>query len=366
MSGQTSAEDAKFFTCECGGKVSVNARQCPHCGDPDAVNKAYMRGDIVKPESQTKQKQPPKPSFIKRAIKGIIRWLVVFPAVLMFALALLVHSFNPSGAAESGGVIIIILTSILSLALYYLFWRMGKKPDSAEGNKRRDKKFATVAAAFFVPVLVGMYLTATHELTPEQVARMEAKEQKRQEEKAARDAERERIAAAEEEKRKEERAKRKEAERERMRIASAKEKEEAAREAEEEKKARMRAAFRGLGYAKISNNRGGVFRIKTYTFPPQATPQDIRAHGSRETVTQPGFTQVFYYPQGTPSIPHYELSAVQDDGIDAVHSIIRYRLSKGAKWHYVFMHSANGNKRLFDCVKHPGGDPNGVLCPGQL
>ncbi len=131
-------------------------------------------------------------------------------------------------------------------------------------------------------------------------------------------------------------------------------------------KTQAQAVFEELGYARIANNRGGVLRIKTFTFSAQATPQDIRAHGSRETVTQPGFTQVFYYPQGTPSIPHYELSAVQGDGIDAVHNVIRYHLSNGAKWHYVFMHGIGGSKRLFDCVKYPEGDPAGVLCPGQL
>lgn len=350
----TSAEDAKFFTCGCGGKVSVDARQCPHCGDPDAVNKAYMRGDIVKPENKTKAKTPP--SFLKGAFKGVVRWLVVFPSMLAFAIIMLFLSFIPSLAAEGEGVVVIMIWGlILSLALYYLFWQMGKKPDNEQGNKRRDKRFATVAAVFSVLVLIGMYLNATRELTPEEVAQVEAKQEERKKEEAE-----------EEAKRKAEREERKEAERERMRAEAAKAEEEKRKEAEQDKKAKVAAGFEQLGYARIRNNLGGVFRIYTFTFSPQATPQDIRAHGGKQSVSQPGFTQVFYYPRGTSSIPHYELSAVQEDGIDAVHNAIRRKLDKGAKWHYVFMHGAGGSRNLYDCVKYPEGDPAGVLCPGQL
>jgi hypothetical protein len=30
----TSAAAAMIITCECGGKVATDAKQCPHCGKP--------------------------------------------------------------------------------------------------------------------------------------------------------------------------------------------------------------------------------------------------------------------------------------------------------------------------------------------
>ena len=345
------AEESKFFTCECGGKVSVNALQCPHCGDPEAVNKAYMRGDIVKPKPKTeaKPKTETKPAIAAKqktpsVFKGVIRWFVVFPGVLFFALVLL--SVVSDEARTSGAGVVVVLSVIL-FALYWMFWEMGKKPYSSEkDNKQRNIVFAITAAIFFA--IIGSSLSPARELTPEQIAQKEERAEKRKEERA----ERERVAAAEA----------KEEERKKAAQKKEQERKEAARKKEEERKARVKAMFQDLGYARITGGRR-IFRIKTFTFMPEASPQDIMAHGRKETARQSGVIQLFYYPKGTSSIPHYELSAAQDRGIDAVHRIIRY---SGAKWHYVFMQSANGNKTLFDCVKYPEGDPAGVLCPGQL
>ena len=40
-------EDGKFFFCECGHKVSVDAKACPSCGDAKAKEKALKRLPIT-------------------------------------------------------------------------------------------------------------------------------------------------------------------------------------------------------------------------------------------------------------------------------------------------------------------------------
>lgn len=40
---QIFTEDRKFFFCECGGKVSIDAKTCPHCGDAKTKEKAKKR-----------------------------------------------------------------------------------------------------------------------------------------------------------------------------------------------------------------------------------------------------------------------------------------------------------------------------------
>ena len=120
--------------------------------------------------------------------------------------------------------------------------------------------------------------------------------------------------------------------------------------------------FTGHGYMQMSNDAGGRIRIMAFEFPPDASPQKISAHGNRQPVTQPGFTQVFYYPQGTPSIPGRDLALAKDGGVDEAHAVIRAYAQRGGKWRYVFQHYIGGGTELIDCAKTPQAE----LCPGKL
>ena len=120
--------------------------------------------------------------------------------------------------------------------------------------------------------------------------------------------------------------------------------------------------FKDHGYMQMSNDAGGRIRIMAFEFPPDASPQKISAHGNRQPVTQPGFTQVFYYPQGTPSIPGRDLALAKDGGVDEAHAFIRAYLQRGGKWRYVFQHYIGGGAELIDCTKTPQAE----LCPSNL
>ena len=50
---QIFTDDGKFYFCECGNKVSVNAPACPSCGDTKALVAARIRDANRKKEMQT-------------------------------------------------------------------------------------------------------------------------------------------------------------------------------------------------------------------------------------------------------------------------------------------------------------------------
>lgn len=74
-------DDGKFFFCECGTKVSVDAKSCPSCGDTKAKAKAKKRALAAMP-------------FWKRTIRRAVPWAIV--GGIIFAV-------SKDGPAPSGG-----------------------------------------------------------------------------------------------------------------------------------------------------------------------------------------------------------------------------------------------------------------------
>ena len=226
--------DGKFFTCECGGKVSVNAKACPHCGDVKALETAHKR-EREQSKSKRAQKWPNKSEDERTARK-----------IMMYA--------------------------VLAVIAYILF-----SPDDNGTTNNAPQRTASPQQSSPKPPAPAV-------------------------------------------------------------------------------------SFKSHGYMQMRNNMGGRFRIMAFEFPPDAPPQSISAHGGRQPVTQPGFTQVFYYPQGTPSIPGHDLTLAEDGGIDKAHGVIRAYLRQGGKWRYVFQHYIGGGAELIDCVKNSQAE----LCPDKL
>ena len=217
--------DGKFFTCECGGKVSVNAKACPHCGDVKALENANKR---------EKEREWANKSADEKALHQFLKYVAL---------------------------------AVIAYMLYSFFIDDNGITDSAPQN----------AAPTPQPPVPAV-------------------------------------------------------------------------------------SFKSHGYMKMSNEVGGRIRIMAFEFPPNASPQSISAHGNKQPITQPGFTQVFYYPQGTPSIPEHDLTLAEDGGIDKAHAVIRAYSRQGGKWRYVFQHYIGGGTELIDCVKNPQAE----LCPDNL
>ena len=231
--GNIFTPDGKFFTCECGGKVSVNAKSCPHCGDVKALETAHERQRAR--QSRRTQKWPNK-SEDERAARTIM------------------------------------ICAVLAVIVYMLY--------SLDNNDTASD--------------APQHTASPQQPTPPKPA--------------------------------------------------------------------PAVSFKSHGYMQMKNNMGGRFRIMAFELSAGASPQSISAHGNKQPITQPGFTQVFYYPQGTPSIPGHDLTLTEDGGIDKAHEVIRAYSRRGGKWRYVFQHYIGGGTELIDCVKNPQAE----LCPDKL
>ena len=235
--GNIFTPDGKFFTCECGGKVSVNAQACPHCGDVKALETAHERQRAHTQNAQNKRTQ---------------KW--------------------PSKSEDERAARNILICAVLAVIGYMLY----SLDDNDTASNAPQQPASTQQPAHPPPAPV--------------------------------------------------------------------------------------VSFKSHGYMQMKNNMGGRFRIMAFELPAGASPQSISAHGNKQPITQPGFTQVFYYPQGTSSIPEHDLTLAEDGGIDKAHSVIRAYSRQGGKWRYVFQHYIGGGTELIDCVKNPQAE----LCPNNL
>lgn len=109
--------------------------------------------------------------------------------------------------------------------------------------------------------------------------------------------------------------------------------------------------FNQRGYLKHAGNH-----IRTITYAPSKTPEEIRAHAEKLHYTKGKMAAAYYYPEGSPAPADGVTLA---PGITEANDVI-YNAA-AAKWRYTFMRSFDGTIQFIDCALNPSHD----LCPSD-
>lgn len=104
--------------------------------------------------------------------------------------------------------------------------------------------------------------------------------------------------------------------------------------------------FNQVGYLKHADNH-----IRTLTFEPNKTPEEVRAHAEKLHYTKGKMAAAYYYPLGTP-VPADIVTLAQGvtEANDAIYS------PRSPQWRYVFMRSFSGTIQFIDCALNPSHD----------